>query len=154
VRVADAPTIITRLDRSAIQAAAAKVRELFPSAPYDGGELKKLAPDVWAIDKPLGIHTDKTAAGHYVFGAVLVNDAGLLLQVDDVLHDLPIGTVYSLDGHRRHGALAHNRVAPGLFAFLAWDVPRSTSVSDLMTDLLPSIEAWANGEERINVLAA
>jgi hypothetical protein len=154
VRVSDAPPIITQLDRSLIEAAAAKVRQLFPIAPKDGGELRKLAPDVWAIEGPLDLHTDKTAAGHFVFGVVLVNDDDLVLYRDRVLYDLPVGAVYSLDGHRRHGALAHNGIGSGLFGFLAWDVPRTTTVAELLEDLPVSLQAWADGEERVNVLAA
>lgn len=153
MRLCDAPAVIARLDDLAIEAAAAKVRELFPSAPMDGGELRKLAPDVWALNGPLGIHTDRTAAGHFVFGVVLVNDDGLLLCRDSVLYDVPVGTVYALDGHRRHGVLAHNRVGTGLLGFLAWDVPRATAVDELIADLVPSLAAWAAGEERVDALA-
>lgn len=37
--------------------AAAKVRAEFENAPVDGGELRKLAQDVWAIEGPLNLIT-------------------------------------------------------------------------------------------------
>jgi hypothetical protein len=133
--------------------AAAKVRAEFENAPMDGGELRKLAQDVWAINGPLDLHTDGTAPGHYVFGVILVNDPKALLSVNGELWDAPPGTVYSLDGHRRHGLLPHNGIMTGLCGFLAWDAPRATLVSDLLEDLIASIPAWVADEERINVLA-
>jgi hypothetical protein len=147
-----APTIIDRIKSSAIDAAAAKVRAEFDTATTDGGDLKKLAQDIWAIDGPLGLHTDATAPKHWVFGLVLINEPGLLLFAENVLYDFPVGTIYAIDGRRRHGVLAHNRVTKGLLAFLAWDVPRLTPVDELIADLCPSLQAWADGEERINVL--
>jgi hypothetical protein len=153
MKVSDAPSIITRLDRSLIEPAAAKVRREFANAPLDGGELRKLAQDVWAIEDRLGLHTDGTAKGHYVFGVILVNDPGALLYVNGELWDAPPGSVYTLDGHRRHGLLTHNGRHEGLIGFLAWDIPRKTLVADLLEDLIGSIPAWVAGEERIDVLA-
>lgn len=154
MKLSDAPAIIGRhypKNGNYLIQAARRVRTEFAAAPNDGGDLRQIAPDIWAIDKPLGFHTDKTARGHYVFGCVITNDAGLLLCVDNVLYDAPPGTIYSLDGHRRHGVLAHNGVKPGLLSFLAWDVLRSTHVHELVSDLPSSLLAWAKGEERIDV---
>lgn len=153
MRIADAPPIITRWSRRFIAPAAAKVRAEFDNAPVDGGELRKLAQDIWAIDGPLNLHTDSTAPGHYVFGIILVNDPDALLSVKGELWDAPPGTIYSLDGHRRHGLLAHNGKYEGLCGFLAWDIPRATPVEELLEDLRASLPAWVAGEERINVLA-
>lgn len=153
MKLADAPAVITRLPMHLIVPAAAKVRAEFENAPADGGELRKLAQDVWAIEGPLNLHTDGTAPGHYVFGVILVNDMKALLSVNGELWDAPPGTVYSLDGHRRHGLLAHNGIKVGLCGFLAWDVPRASPVQELIADLRASLPAWVVGEERINVLA-
>lgn len=149
-----APTILRRWypkNGNFLEQAAAKVRREFDAGTPDGKILRKLAPDIWAIDKPLPLHTDKTAAGHYVFGVVLLNDPGCVLIADGIVYDLPVGTVYTLDGHRRHGALAHNQVKPGLLAFMAWDVKRDTDVQELLDEAGPSLLAWVNGEERVDI---
>jgi len=136
-----------------IEAAVKRVRAQYGLAPKDGGDLRKVAEDIWALDEPIGLHTDGTAPGHRVIGLVLINEPGLCLFAENVVYDLPVGTVYHIDGHRRHGALARNEVQRGkLFAFLAWDVPSQTPIAELLADLLPSLEAYAKGEVRVNIL--
>jgi hypothetical protein len=149
-----AAVIVTRLRHTAVEEAARRVRRDFPAAPPDNGDLRKLDGDIWAIDRPLGIHRDATKAYHRVFGVVLVNDPGLVLLTEDVIYDLPVGTVYHINGRKPHAALAHNAVELGaLFGFLAWDVPQRTALGELLDDLIPSLEAYARGEPRVNVLA-
>lgn len=158
MKLRNAPVIVDRFGKlgghTVINRAAAKVRQDYINSPVDGGSLRKIAQDIWALDDPIGIHTDGTAKGHRVFGVVLINDPGLVLMYENVIYDLPVGTIYHIDGHRRHGALAHNVVQHGkLFAFLAWDVPSNSSLSELIDDVIPSLAAYADGEQRINILA-
>lgn len=149
-----APVIVTRLRHPVVERAARRVRRDFPGAPTDGGALRKLDGDIWAIDQPLGVHRDATKAYHRVFGIVLVNDPGLVLLTEDVVYDLPVGTVYHINGRKPHAALGHNGVQMGeLFGFLAWDVPQRTLLADLLADLIPSLEAYGMGEARVNILA-
>lgn len=144
--------------------AAARVRSEWQNAPMegpdadaggvpDGQRLRRVAGDIWAInDSAVGLHHDKTAPRHRVFGVVLVNDPGLMLYQNQMVWDLPVGTIYHIDGRRSHGAIERNEQRTGLFAFLAWDVPAVTPLSELIADVIPSLEAYAKGEERVNIL--
>lgn len=158
VQLRDAPTIVGRLDRMphtlrVIDRAARRIRREYDSAPCDTG-LRRIAGDIWALDKPVGLHTDITEKGSRVFGCVLINDPGLVLFAENVIYDLPVGTIYHINGHRRHGALAHNRVQFGqLFAFLAWDMPADFDIEILRGDLVPSLEAFGDYRERVYVPA-
>jgi hypothetical protein len=155
-----APTIVARLTlpwfENLVSRAGRHCRRLYDAAPFEdgeGNELKKLAPDVWAIDKPLGFHTDSTERGHYVFGMCLINEADCKLVADNLIHDFPPGTIYTLNGHRRHGVLGYRNYDPGkLLGFLAWDVPNGTPLKELVEDLPGSINAWLNGKKRVNIL--
>lgn len=118
--------------------------------------LKQLAEDIWAINGPLGLHTDKTRKGFRVIGLVLINEPGLVLATGDGLYSLPPGTVYHIDGRAPHGALFYgdhdlvNR-RNGLFGFMAWDVHRHEDLERLIESIPDSMQAYANGEERIDV---
>jgi hypothetical protein len=155
MKLFEAPAIITHLTselhKQTLAEAAAKINDEYDEAEFDGGELKKVAPDIWAIDKPLGPHTDKTKAGYWVFGLVIINEPGLVLFRENVIYDLPVGAVYALNGRRIHAALAHNGVKQGKFGFLAWDADRNSDVAELLADLPESLAAWVNGEARVDV---
>ncbi len=151
------PTIVTRFDSMKdgfLAKAARRLRRQWEqsSVPTDGNELRQLDLDIWAIDKALGMHTDKTAKGHWVIGLVLVNDLNLVLNAGDMIHDIRPGTVYTLDGRRAHGALAHNRVVPaGLFGFMAWDIPVDEDLDEIVASIPDSMAAYAAGIERVKV---
>jgi hypothetical protein len=155
MKLFEAPAIITQLTselhRETIREAAERVMAEFDEAPIDNGQLRKVAPDIWALDGPLLPHTDGTKKGFWVFGLVLINEPGLVLFRENAVWDLPVGAVYSLDGRRVHAALAHNGVKHGKFAFLAWDADRNTDVAELLADLPESLAAWVKGEERVDI---
>jgi hypothetical protein len=137
--------------RSTVEKAADKIRREYDAAIKDGEGLTKIAQDIWAASKAVGIHTDGTKRGYWVFGVVLINDPGLLLLTKEVLYDLPVGTIYAIDGRSPHGALPHNEVKDGLFGFLAWDVDKNVEVTELIADFEPSLDAWNNDIPRIDV---
>lgn len=158
MRLFEAPAIVTRLTipwfDNVLARAAAKIKTEYAKAPVDGGDLRKVAPDIWALNEPIGPHTDKTKAGFWVFGLVIVNEPGLVLLRENVIYDLPVGTIYALNGRRIHAALAHNEVKPGMFGFLAWDADRNTPLDELIDDVPRSLEAWVNGEKRVDISQA
>lgn len=156
MKLFEAPAIVTNPIANpwiagVVDRAADKIKRLYGTAPVDGGDLRKVAQDIWALDEPIGPHTDKTKAGFWVFGVVLINEPGLVLLRENIIYDLPVGTVYALNGRRIHAALAHNGVRPGMFAFLAWDADRNTPVQELLDSWPESLEAWVNDEPRVNV---
>lgn len=166
VALRNAPVIVTRFtlasQKAIISAAAGRIRSTWRAAPPEGEavegipddmRLRKLDGDIWALnDSAVGFHKDKTAPRHRVIGVILVNDAGLMLYQDQMVWDIPVGTVFHIDGRRTHGAIERNGNSEGLFGFLAWDVPYNSNLEELLKDLLPSLEAYANGEKRINIL--
>ncbi len=152
-RLYRAPVIVGRLDDRDIRTAARRVRLDYSAAPVDGGSLRKLDGDIWAMEGPLGLHVDGTAPGHRVIGVVLVNDDDLMLFQYGIVYDLPVGTIFHLQGRHKHGALPRNVCGKGMFGFLAWDVPRDLPLDDLLEDLPLALRAYGAREQRVNVLA-
>lgn len=164
MRLTDAPVIVKNFPHTApwLQAAAAEMRRLFADPPTHNLQgvpqgdcsLKQLAQDVWAIDGPLGIHTDKTRKGFEVIGLILANDPGCVLVQGNHLWRLPVGTVFHIDGRAPHGALtwgADTIPATGTLGFMAWDVHRHESLAELVDSIPEAMQAFADGEERIDV---
>lgn len=148
----EAPVIITRLTSPVIGRAGDRIRCDYRTAKFDG-TLRRIDGDVWANEGPIELHRDGTAPRHRVIGVVLINDPNLVLFTKtNRVYDLPIGTVYHIDGRRTHGALCRNDQEKGMFGFLAWDVPGTTQVQSLLDDLLPSLWAFANRQKRVNIL--
>lgn len=165
MRLIDAPVIAKRFKKDLpwIQAAAEETRKRFKNPPLENRQgkdqqdmpLKQLAEDIWAINGPLGIHTDKTRKGFRVIGLILINDPGLVLVQDENVWRLPVGTVYHIDGREPHGALEpiediRSRNGP-LFGFMAWDVHRHENLEELIASIPDAMQAYANGEKRIDV---
>lgn len=165
MKLIDAPVIVKRFNPALpwILAAAAETRKRFEDPPAKNRQgkdqsdfpLKQLAEDIWAINGPLGIHTDKTRRGFRVIGLVLVNDPGLVLVQQEHVWRLPVGTVYHIDGRAPHGALLpieHIRTVQGaLFGFMAWDVHRNETLGELVDSIPEAMQAFADGKMRIDV---
>lgn len=176
MKLIDAPTIIQQFSPATfwIAKAAERVRKLHANPPKENMQgvdqtefgLKQLAEDIWSIDGQLGIHTDKTRRGYRVIGLVLINEPALQLVTHDGIFPLPVGTIYHIDGRSPHGALEPRAVVydattglastepvqTGLFGFMAWDVPKKDDVNELILDIPNSMQAFASGKKRINVL--
>ncbi len=90
-------------------------------APY-GEPLTQVDTDIWVCDKPVAMHTDGTADGLVTFGAILLNEPEHLLIYRGRAWDIPVGTLYRLDGREMHGTVLYRKHI-GRFAFLAWDMP-------------------------------
>lgn len=169
MRLIDAPVIPSRWGfhgrgNQWLRAAADKCRYDFISPPATNRQgidqttfpLKQLAEDIWGINGPLGLHTDKTRKGFRVIGLVLVNDPGLVLATGDRFYSLAPGTVYHIDGRAPHGALLSAdkdlvNQPDGFFGFMAWDVHRHEDLERLIESIPDSMRAYAAGEERIDV---
>lgn len=122
-----------------------------PGTEQDKFGLRKLSDDIWGINGPLGVHSDKTRKGFQVFGLVLVNDPGLVLFQGEGVCDLPVGAVYHIDGRADHAALSRNGMVSGLFGFMAWDVDRSENLAGLIADVPEAMDAYARGIARVDV---
>lgn len=170
MKLIDAPVIAGEFPENApwLVAAAEETRKRFVNPPTENRQgvdqrdftLKQLAEDIWAIDGPLGIHTDKTRRGFRVIGLVLVNEIALSLATGDRIFPLPVGTIYHIDGRAPHGALIpmthhlledENPQNKGLFGFMAWDVHRNVDLDELIDSIPDAMRAFADGEERIDV---
>lgn len=168
MKLIDAPVIVKRFNAGSdwIQDAAAELRKRFENPPKKNRQgvdqqncpLKQLVEDIWAINGPSGIHTDKTRRGFRVIGVVLINEPGLVLVQDEHCYALPVGTVYHIDGRAPHGAVIPSRDLcnrpAGLLGFMAWDVHRHEDLDGLVASIPEAMQAFADGEERIDVSTA
>src|ERR1700675_949480 len=98
--------------------------------------------EVWVTDDPIALHSDSTAEGMVVFGLVLVNDPRYLLVSGGKAYDLPVGSLYRLDGREPHGALEY-KTPVGCFAFLAWDMPPTYTMNQFYTEARAAIREKA-----------
>lgn len=92
-------------------------------------ELFKFGEDIWITDKPVLPHTDSTADGMLTYGLILIN-TGYVLVYDGNVIQIPVGSVYEIDGR-----LMHQTVGCGILAILIWDMP-DYSLSKFKADLL------------------
>lgn len=88
--------------------------------------LMQLCNDVWIARCPIGQHRDKTADDLITFGAVLLNDVEHGLIYNNTFYELPVGTLYRIDGREPHGTVRYSYPYDNYnFAFLAWDMPKT-----------------------------
>lgn len=162
MKLKSAPVIVAQLGAELpwIKAAAKETRKRFADPPTHNQQnvpqqdcsLKQLAEDIWAIDGPLEIHTDKTRKGFRVIGLVLINEPGLVLVSGQRTYALPVGTIYHIDGRAPHGALCRiDGPDFGVFGFMAWDVHRDEDLNELVDSIPDAMQAFADGEPRIDV---
>lgn len=156
MKLKQAPMICHQFDPGApwLVAAAQRCRVQYdctPGTEQDQFGLRKLDVDIWAINGPLSVHRDKTRKGFQVFGLVLINEPDLMLYQGDAVWSLPVGSVYHLHGRKDHAALARDRRTAGLFGFMAWDVDRNSDLAGLLSDVPAAMQAYANGENRVDV---
>lgn len=156
MKLKQAPVICHQFDHTApwLLAAGELCRRQYnctPGTDQDKFGLRKLAEDVWAINGPMGMHTDGTRKGFRVVGLVLVNDPGLVLYQGNAVHQLPLGTVYHIDGRAKHAALAQGMRTTGLFGFMAWDVDKNDDFAELVASMPDAMGAYSRGERRVDV---
>src|ERR1700722_15043793 len=83
--------------------------------PQDMNEgLTRVGDDIWFTDKPVAMHCDSTTDGLMTHGIILLNDDCHVLVYGDTVYELPVGSLYHIDGRIPHGTLKTANSGGGL----------------------------------------